>query len=98
MRLATRLYFPDLIMPDVVNQLMNLMIGWIVVKEERIGTKSESDYTLSVLRFFVHFLNMNLQLFTLMRKLICDFFREIAAFNSRLLSFNDFSSDFSHFS
>ena len=27
-------------MPDVVNQLMNLMIGWIVVKEERIGTKS----------------------------------------------------------
>jgi hypothetical protein len=44
MRLATRLYFPDLIMPDVVNQLMNLMIGWIVVKEERIGTKSELVY------------------------------------------------------
>ena len=44
MRLTTRLYFPDLIIPDVVNQLMNLMIGWIVVKEERIGTKSELVY------------------------------------------------------
>ena len=42
-----------------------------------------SKCTLSVLRFFVHFLNMNLQHFTLMRKLVklqCQFFREIATF------------------
>ena len=58
-------------------------------------------YHTSVLRFFVHFLSMNLQHFTFMRKLvklqcilICELFREVATFISKISLFNKFFPSF----